>query len=110
MTSKQKLIGQIIGGIIFFIVFKYEGLATKIAFPFIGSIDIGWLYGIFVIFWLVGFSNAVNLTDGLDGLVLWDGKHCVWYLCSNSMASTTNRYLNFLCNNCWWFSWILFLQ
>ena len=69
LTSKQKLIGQIIGGIIFFIVFKYEGLATKIAFPFIGSIDIGWLYGIFVIFWLVGFSNAVNLTDGLDGLV-----------------------------------------
>ncbi|MDZ5760120.1 phospho-N-acetylmuramoyl-pentapeptide-transferase [Carnobacterium maltaromaticum] len=69
LTSKQKLIGQIIGGIIFFIVFKYEGLATKIDFPFIGSIDIGWLYGIFVIFWLVGFSNAVNLTDGLDGLV-----------------------------------------
>ncbi|MGO2961419.1 MAG: phospho-N-acetylmuramoyl-pentapeptide-transferase [Carnobacterium maltaromaticum] len=69
LTSKQKLIGQIIGGIIFFIVFKYEGLATKIAFPFIGSIDIGWLYGMFVIFWLVGFSNAVNLTDGLDGLV-----------------------------------------
>lgn len=69
LTSKQKLIGQIIGGIIFFIVLKYEGLATKIAFPFIGSIDIGWLYGIFVIFWLVGFSNAVNLTDGLDGLV-----------------------------------------
>lgn len=69
LTSKQKLIGQIIGGIIFFIVFKYEGLATKIAFPFIGSIYIGWLYGIFVIFWLVGFSNAVNLTDGLDGLV-----------------------------------------
>ncbi|PLS33803.1 phospho-N-acetylmuramoyl-pentapeptide-transferase [Carnobacterium maltaromaticum] len=69
LTSKQKLIGQIIGGIIFFIVFKYEGLATEIAFPFIGSIDIGWLYGIFVIFWLVGFSNAVNLTDGLDGLV-----------------------------------------
>lgn len=69
LTSKQKLIGQIIGGIIFFIVFKYEGLATKIAFPFIGSIDSGWLYGIFVIFWLVGFSNAVNLTDGLDGLV-----------------------------------------
>lgn len=69
LTSKQKLIGQIIGGIIFFIVFKYEDLAAKIAFPFIGSIDIGWFYGIFVIFWLVGFSNAVNLTDGLDGLV-----------------------------------------
>jgi phospho-N-acetylmuramoyl-pentapeptide-transferase len=27
------------------------------------------IYGLFVIFWLVGFSNAVNLTDGIDGLV-----------------------------------------
>lgn len=27
------------------------------------------MYGLFAIFWLVGFSNAVNLTDGIDGLV-----------------------------------------
>ena len=27
------------------------------------------IYGLFVIIWLVGFSNAVNLTDGIDGLV-----------------------------------------
>ena len=33
------------------------------------SINFGWFYVVIVIFWLVGFSNAVNLTDGLDGLV-----------------------------------------
>lgn len=31
-------------------------------------IEMGWLYGIFLLFVLVGSSNAVNLTDGLDGL------------------------------------------
>lgn len=32
------------------------------------SIDLGWLYPIFAVFLIVGTSNAVNLTDGLDGL------------------------------------------
>ena len=34
-----------------------------------GTTSIGWIYALFIIFWMVGFSNAVNLTDGLDGLV-----------------------------------------
>lgn len=69
LTSKQKLIGQILGGVLFFGVSLYENIPTELAFPFIGIVDIGWFYGLFIIFWLVGFSNAVNLTDGLDGLV-----------------------------------------
>ena len=32
------------------------------------DIDLGWIYGLFILFLLVGSSNAVNLTDGLDGL------------------------------------------
>ncbi len=32
--------------------------------------DMGWLYPLFVVFVLVGASNAVNLTDGLDGLAV----------------------------------------
>jgi len=32
------------------------------------KINIGWLYGLFILFVLVASSNAVNLTDGLDGL------------------------------------------
>ncbi|SEK30510.1 Phospho-N-acetylmuramoyl-pentapeptide-transferase [Carnobacterium iners] len=69
LTSKQKLIGQLVGGLLFFIVYQLNNLPTNLTIPLIGSIDFGWFYGIFALFWLVGFSNAVNLTDGLDGLV-----------------------------------------
>ncbi len=69
LTSKQKLIGQLVGGLLFFVVYQLNDLSTDLMIPFIGSVHFGWFYGIFVLFWLVGFSNAVNLTDGLDGLV-----------------------------------------
>ncbi|MDN6625980.1 MAG: phospho-N-acetylmuramoyl-pentapeptide-transferase [Pisciglobus halotolerans] len=68
LTSIQKFIGQVIGAILFFIVYRMENLPAVLNFPFVNTIDLGWVYGLFVVFWLVGFSNAVNLTDGLDGL------------------------------------------
>lgn len=69
LNSKQKLIGQIIGGIILYSVLKIDGVNDSLMIPFIGNVNIGILYGVFSVFWLVGFSNAVNLTDGIDGLV-----------------------------------------
>ena len=69
LTSKQKLIGQILGGVLFFVAYLYDGLPTELNLYLLGTINISWFYGLFIIFWLVGFSNAVNLTDGLDGLV-----------------------------------------
>ncbi|NHC39615.1 phospho-N-acetylmuramoyl-pentapeptide-transferase [Bacillus sp. MM2020_1] len=70
LTSKQKLAGQIIISIIFYLIYKQQGFSTEISLPFTETtFDLGWFFIIFVIFWLVGFSNAVNLTDGLDGLV-----------------------------------------
>ena len=67
-NSKQKFIGQIIGGIIFYAVLVSEG-ATNTVNVFGYDLHLSFLYGLFVIVWLVGFSNAVNLTDGIDGLV-----------------------------------------
>lgn len=64
----QKLLGQIIGGLIFLVVYWHENLPFSLNF-FGFELPLGIFYGIFVLFWLVGFSNAVNLTDGLDGLV-----------------------------------------
>ena len=32
------------------------------------KVNLGWFYGIFILLVLVGMSNAVNITDGLDGL------------------------------------------
>lgn len=69
LNSLQKLIGQIVGGIIVYGVIKVQGISDVLYIPFIGDVHIGILYGLFVVFWLVGFSNAVNLTDGIDGLV-----------------------------------------
>jgi phospho-N-acetylmuramoyl-pentapeptide-transferase len=70
LTSKQKLFGQIVISVIFYIVFQQHDFSTVITVPLIDwSIDLGYFYVLFIIFWLVGFSNAVNLTDGLDGLV-----------------------------------------
>jgi phospho-N-acetylmuramoyl-pentapeptide-transferase len=68
LSARHKLIGQIIGGIIFYLVFRYEGLNSSLNILGRFELPLGMLYGVFIIIWLVGFSNAVNLTDGLDGL------------------------------------------
>ena len=49
-----------------------ESLGTTIAVPFLKSalIDVGWLFVAFAVLVIVGASNAVNLTDGLDGLAI----------------------------------------
>jgi len=70
LTSLQKLIGQIIIAIIFFLVLRAHDFSTEIHIPLTDfSFALGWGYALFIIFWLVGFSNATNLTDGLDGLL-----------------------------------------
>ncbi|WP_050614689.1 phospho-N-acetylmuramoyl-pentapeptide-transferase [Bacillus testis] len=71
LTSMQKLIGQIVIAIIFYFIYKSTaGFTPEIGIPGTDlSLNVGWLYVAIIIFWQVGFSNAVNLTDGLDGLV-----------------------------------------
>ena len=80
LTSKQKLLAQVIisviAGILTVIWMKASptspNLETSIAFPFFKAVllNIGWFYVLFAAFTMVGFSNAVNLTDGLDGLAI----------------------------------------
>lgn len=71
LNSKQKLVGQIVVGLLFvWLSGGFSSQATYLSIPFTTwSIDFGILYPLVALFWLVGFSNAVNLTDGLDGLV-----------------------------------------
>lgn len=70
LTARQKLLGQLILSIVFcFGCVEYLGLPTSISIPFIDTdISIGAFYYPFVVLVVVGASNAVNLTDGLDGL------------------------------------------
>ncbi|MGR3741970.1 phospho-N-acetylmuramoyl-pentapeptide-transferase [Companilactobacillus sp. DQM5] len=69
LKAWQKMAGQILIGLIFMHVYAHEGFSTVLNVPLIGSINSVIIFTIFAIIWLVGFSNAVNLTDGLDGLV-----------------------------------------
>lgn len=69
LTEFQKLAGQLIISLVFFYIFMKTGNEPTINIHTLGiNIDLGWLYGIFLLFILVASSNAVNLTDGLDGL------------------------------------------
>jgi len=69
LTEFQKLFGQIVIAVIFFIIFMNSGREPVLDIHSLGvKIDMGWFYEVFLLFILVASSNAVNLTDGLDGL------------------------------------------
>ncbi|AIF66284.1 MULTISPECIES: phospho-N-acetylmuramoyl-pentapeptide-transferase [Terribacillus] len=70
LTSKQKMIGQIIIAIVFYALLRYNDFGTYIQIPGTSiQWDLGWGYFFLILVMLVGASNAVNLTDGLDGLL-----------------------------------------
>lgn len=70
LTAKQKLLGQLILSVLFcWGCIETLHLPLSVSIPFLHTeLLIGSFYYIFVILVLIGGSNAVNLTDGLDGL------------------------------------------
>ena len=69
LTPKQKMVVMIVITALYLLVMGlFGGMTTQLVIPFIGSVDLGWFYWIFMAFVIVGFTNAVNLTDGIDGL------------------------------------------
>lgn len=71
LSSKQKFLAQILVAVIIFIIMRnwIPDIDAGIQIP--GTdlfIPLGIFFVVWIVFWLVGFSNAVNLTDGLDGL------------------------------------------
>ena len=68
LKPKQKLLAQLVLAAVFFYLFLKSGYSTELSFFNLFNINLYWVYGLFILFWMVGFSNAVNLTDGLDGL------------------------------------------
>ena len=69
LTVYQKLILQVLIALGFFYIYMRNGGATSWVVGTLGiDMEMGWLYGIFILLILVGASNAVNITDGLDGL------------------------------------------
>ena len=79
LTAKQKFTAQIVVAALVGIAIAklpsiHNNFSTVMTFPFIKpelfKLNLGWLYIPFIIVIIVGASNAVNLTDGLDGLAI----------------------------------------
>ena len=71
LSALQKLLLQIAVAIVFITVMRYFGfVSSRLVIPFTGIVwELPWIvYNIFMAFVIVGTVNAVNITDGLDGL------------------------------------------
>ncbi len=70
LTPFQKIAGQLIFSVLLaWYGSRYSAMGTTLMVPFVNvHIDLGVLYIPFITFFAVGMVNAVNLTDGLDGL------------------------------------------
>src|SRR6478672_3662814 len=79
LTGKQKLIGQLIVAVgVWFVLWQWGNYPWNLSIPFFKATAdpngittiFPWMYLFFMAFILLGSSNAVNLTDGLDGLAI----------------------------------------
>ena len=70
LKARSKLAGLVTLSIIYIMVSGYMGLySTKLMLPVFNlTFDLGIVYPVFVFIIILGFSNSVNLTDGVDGL------------------------------------------
>ena len=76
MVGRVKLVGQVGFSLVLFAILQADSpggpLTTQLAVPFLKDVfvDVGWLYLPLIVMVVAGTSNAVNLTDGLDGLAI----------------------------------------
>lgn len=73
LSGKLKLLGQLGFAVLASMIIasaQPENMSTHLAFPFFKDVllNLGWFFPVFTVFVMIGASNAVNLTDGLDGL------------------------------------------
>ena len=69
LRVSTKFLLQMVIAVIFFYIFMKNGGEPVVEITSLNIVlPLGWAFGLFILFLLVGSSNAVNITDGLDGL------------------------------------------
>lgn len=64
-----KFLLQTIIAVVFYIIYRNNGGDSNLVISSLGiNISLGWAFGLFILLVLVGTTNAVNISDGLDGL------------------------------------------
>jgi len=79
ISGRKRLVAEIIIALFVSIIIYFKpGFNTQIAVPFFKTVlpDLGWGYILLATFIIVGAANAVNLTDGLDGLAIGPATIC----------------------------------
>ncbi len=102
LIARYKLLGQVtlgllVGGVIYFSP-QFEGISTLTTVPFLKNVnlDLSYLYIPSVVFIVTATSNAVNLTDGLDGLAIGVTTIVMLALAIISYVSGNAIYSNYL--------------
>ena len=64
-----KFLLQTVIAVIFYIIYRSNGGDSNLVISSLGiNVSLGWAFGLFILLVLVGTTNAVNISDGLDGL------------------------------------------
>lgn len=89
LTARQKLLGQLlVAGAVCWMLISIGHDTTVYFPPFSFSLDLSWFYYPFLVLFMLGFSNAVNFTDGLDGLLSGTAAIAFGALCIIAMYRT----------------------
>lgn len=96
LRMRHKLIVQLILGLIIACLL-YFNLGLKIInIPLLGVINLGWWYIPFAALCVVSFANAVNITDGLDGLaggILLITLFALWFLSASILDTPLSVFI-----------------
>lgn len=69
LRAREKLLGQLFFSLFFYFILLRMGHSTVVEIPFTYfQVDMGHFYLVLIFLMVIGASNAVNLTDGIDGL------------------------------------------
>lgn len=99
LSAKQKLFWQslLALSVAFYLYFDPK-MNTQLLIPFFKNVyfDLGWLFPLLTYFVVVGSSNAVNLTDGLDGLAILPAVMVAGALGVFAYATSNANYAHYL--------------
>lgn len=90
LNASVRLFLEMLTGIVLYIVLYLKEGRSSIYF-FAEELNLGFLYGFFILFILVGCANAANLTDGIDGLL--GGTMIISYLALFILSMFEKNYL-----------------
>jgi|SRR5690554_5114270 len=68
LKARHKIVGQLAAALLFYLALRVLDVDHALVVPGLGQLSLGWLYPLFVTVVALAATNAVNLSDGVDGL------------------------------------------